>query len=203
MGSPSTKARRRSLRAPAGRLGDQPGGAGGFPLTGWRDRLALLRVSYADAVSANCADSPSTPPNGTNGTIGIGIKAAELPLSTPPSGSQGNCVIPVLPVVEQSAKRGDIARVPVPSAGQQPSHVAGYLNTTRQCPPSWSDSTALPAQGCFCSCCKGQRWWRERDAPKGWRCWMCHPPNHLPSEQTQFVYTGQGTIPDSQRYLTS
>ncbi len=49
-------------------------------MTGWRDRLALLRVSYADAVSANCADSPSTRPNGTNGTIGNGVN----PPVTPP-----------------------------------------------------------------------------------------------------------------------
>lgn len=49
-------------------------------MTGWRDRLASLRVPYADADSANCADSPTTPPNGTNGTIGNGVN----PPVTPP-----------------------------------------------------------------------------------------------------------------------
>ncbi len=29
----------------------------------------------------------------------------------------------------------------------------------------------------------GGRWWREREQPKGWRCWACHPPDHLAPEQ--------------------
>ena len=57
-----------------------------------------------------------------------------------------------------------------------------YMQAALQRPPSWADPTALPSPGCFCNCCKGQRWWRERDAPKGWRCWICHPPDHLPPE---------------------
>jgi hypothetical protein len=48
-----------------------------------------------------------------------------------------------------------------------------------QRPPSWSDLVALPSRGCSCSCCKGQRWWCEREAPKGWRCSTCHPPSHM------------------------
>ena len=47
-------------------------------------------------------------------------------------------------------------------------------------PPSWADPTTPPSRGRFCKCCKGQRWWREREAPKGWRCSTCHPPDHLP-----------------------
>ena len=48
---------------------------------------------------------------------------------------------------------------------------------------------ALPSRGCFCSCCKGQRWWCERDAPKGWRCSTCHPPNDLPAKAVTEIWT--------------
>ncbi len=50
-----------------------------------------------------------------------------------------------------------------------------------QRPPSWADPTALPSRGCCCSCCKGQQWWCEREVPRGWRCSVCYPPDHLPS----------------------
>jgi hypothetical protein len=56
---------------------------------------------------------------------------------------------------------------------------AAYIRAALQRPPSWSDPVALPSRGCFCSCCKGQRWWCECEAPKGWRCSTCHPPSHL------------------------
>ena len=56
------------------------------------------------------------------------------------------------------------------------SPIDGYLNAARQRPPSWSDSAALPSVGAFCSCCRQGRWWCEIIAPKGWRCWQCHPP---------------------------
>lgn len=63
----------------------------------------------------------------------------------------------------------------------QAAMVAGLLIASRRRPPSWADPTALPSRGCFCTCCKGRRWWCEREAPKGWRCRTCHPPDHLPS----------------------
>jgi hypothetical protein len=43
-------------------------------------------------------------------------------------------------------------------------------------PPSWADSAALPSRGCFCSCCRSRQWWGDA---RGWRCWTCHPPDHL------------------------
>ena len=46
---------------------------------------------------------------------------------------------------------------------------AGLHVAARGRPPSWADPTGLPSHGCFCTCCKGQRWWRECEAPKGWR----------------------------------
>ena len=62
---------------------------------------------------------------------------------------------------------------------QQAQMVRGLLDTARQRPPSWVDAAATPSAGCRCSCCRGQRWWCEREAPKGWRCGTCHPPLHL------------------------
>jgi hypothetical protein len=50
-------------------------------------------------------------------------------------------------------------------------------------PPSWSDLTAQPTNGCLCSCCGNRRWWWcEAVAAKAWRCWTCHPPDHLNSD---------------------
>ena len=63
---------------------------------------------------------------------------------------------------------------------RKPPWSPGFIASRRRS-PSWADPTALPSPGCFCTCCKGQRWWCEREAPKGWRCRTCHPPDHLPS----------------------
>jgi hypothetical protein len=65
----------------------------------------------------------------------------------------------------------------------------GYLRAALQRPPSWADPAALPSRGFFCSCCQRQRWWREREAPKGWRCSICHPPDHLPADAVMELTT--------------
>ena len=46
-------------------------------------------------------------------------------------------------------------------------------------PPAWA-SLDPPPQGAWCLACRGGRFWREREAPRGWRCASCHPPGHLP-----------------------
>jgi len=43
-------------------------------------------------------------------------------------------------------------------------------------PASWADVADTPHPGDWCGCCRGQRWWREREEPRGWRCLACHPP---------------------------
>ena len=45
-------------------------------------------------------------------------------------------------------------------------------------PPSWA-SLDPPPQGAWCLVCRGGRFWREREAPRGWRCASCRPPIHL------------------------
>ena len=52
----------------------------------------------------------------------------------------------------------------------------GLRRAAMQKPPSWSDPAAVPSHGCWCSCCRGVRWWAETIDPKGWRCRTCHPP---------------------------
>jgi hypothetical protein len=56
-------------------------------------------------------------------------------------------------------------------------------------PPSWADPAELPLHGSWCRCCRGSRWWSERKVPRGWRCWTCHPPDHLPVDATRTVHT--------------
>lgn len=74
-------------------------------------------------------------------------------------------------------------------SGAQARRVARLQVAVHRRPPSWSDPAALPSVGCSCNCCRGQRWWCEREAPKGWRCWTCHPPDHLPSSAIHEVLT--------------
>jgi hypothetical protein len=79
--------------------------------------------------------------------------------------------IPALP--ERKTKAGQ------PRDFAQAATVPGLFQPARRLPPSWADPAALPSRGSFCSCCHGQRWWCEREAPNGWRCSVCHPPDQL------------------------
>ncbi len=61
-------------------------------------------------------------------------------------------------------------------------------------PPSWPDPADLPRPGEWCTCCSrftraGRRWWREAEAPSGWRCWTCHPPDGRPTTAVVEVRT--------------
>jgi hypothetical protein len=61
--------------------------------------------------------------------------------------------------------------------------LAGPPSLQRQ--PSWADSEQRPPPGTWCTACRGQRWWTERQQPKGWRCMTCHPPVHLTPESVE------------------
>ena len=60
--------------------------------------------------------------------------------------------------------------------------VAGLMRAALMRPPSWADTTTGPTPGAWCGGCSrhyaeaGGRWWREAEAPKGWRCATCYPP---------------------------
>jgi hypothetical protein len=66
---------------------------------------------------------------------------------------------------------------------------SGHLGAALRRPPSWADPAAPPSRGCFCSCCKGRRWWRECEVPKGWRCSACHPRDQFPADAVMEVTT--------------
>lgn len=75
--------------------------------------------------------------------------------------------------------------------------VRGLLATAMQRPPSWSDTASIPSLGCWCSCCRGQRWWTEREGPKGWRCGACHPPAHLSADDVRWAAAVVPSIKES------
>ena len=61
-------------------------------------------------------------------------------------------------------------------------------------PVSWPNPAATPPPGAWCSCCgrherQGGQWWRELEAPTGWRCYTCHPPLHLDENAVWVVRT--------------
>lgn len=62
------------------------------------------------------------------------------------------------------------------------------LSDASQQPPSWWRAKAHhPTSGATCACCDGQRWWSTDE--RGWRCWTCHPPDHLPANAIKKVKT--------------
>jgi hypothetical protein len=72
----------------------------------------------------------------------------------------------------------------------------GLLRGALMRPASWTERPDChPAPGAWCGCCGrsppayGGRWWQEREAPKGWRCFTCHPPDHLKPENVREVET--------------
>jgi hypothetical protein len=65
------------------------------------------------------------------------------------------------------------------SAHSKPPHI----------PCAWSYPAFEPAKGDWCSCCRGQRFWRKAEQPTGWCCRTCHPPDHLDAEQIIEVRT--------------
>jgi hypothetical protein len=77
---------------------------------------------------------------------------------------------------------------PVVPEAEHRAHLAALRLSGMQRPPAWSDVASVPPGGAWCGCCGccgrhtpsgGGRWWRERVKPSGWRCWTCHPPDHL------------------------
>jgi hypothetical protein len=88
-----------------------------------------------------------------------------------------------LDIVEVWEGETDLPAAP----GDEHQHATGgLLRAALMRPASWTERPdCRPAPGAWCGCCGrippayGGRWWQEREAPKGWRCWTCHPPDHL------------------------
>jgi hypothetical protein len=57
----------------------------------------------------------------------------------------------------------------------------------RHLPSWWRADEHQPAADASCSCCFGVHWW-TRDG-RGWCCWTCHPPDHLPATAVMEVTT--------------
>jgi hypothetical protein len=60
-------------------------------------------------------------------------------------------------------------------------HLRQLQDAALQRPPSWPGADRMPTPGAWCSCCRGSRWWREREHASGWCCSACHPADHLPA----------------------
>jgi hypothetical protein len=76
----------------------------------------------------------------------------------------------------------------------------GLLTGAHMRPPAWDGDA--PPRGAWCSCCgrhapqAGGRWWEPRrprsdgtGTGPGWRCWTCHPPDHLSAADVREVRT--------------
>jgi hypothetical protein len=92
---------------------------------------------------------------------------------------------------ESMAKRADFCPFQ-PAIPASPAFPGGNENLMR--PVSWPNPAATPPPGAWCSCCgrherQGGQWWRELEAPTGWRCYTCHPPLHLDENAVWVVRT--------------
>lgn len=56
-------------------------------------------------------------------------------------------------------------------------------------PPSWASTSPEPTAGAMCRNCRGRHWWTEASEAKGWRCCICHPADHLPTDRRRTVRT--------------
>ena len=188
--------------------GTDPGTSGGAPSLKALARLALARDSKRDASAlippvpfppfrdvAAVPDCPTVPIPDT-GTAG-----------QPASGTYGGGTsggAPSLKALARLALARDSKRdasVSIPPVPFPPSVAAVTPGETQlghwsqlggfglRRPPSWSDATVLPSNGCLCSCCRNRRWWCELRNPSGWRCWTCHPPDHLSAEGVKEIRT--------------
>jgi hypothetical protein len=149
-------------------------------LDAWREAMEAQDV----AAVASGAASVATPDLSANSTM--------LPLVAPVTSASGD-----------KGESWDAAEVwegqtDLPAAPEEEHQQAtgGMLRAALMRPASWTERPdCRPAPGAWCGCCGrtppayGGRWWQEREAPKGWRCWTCHPPDHLKPQDVREVAT--------------
>ena len=68
----------------------------------------------------------------------------------------------------------------------------GPITGVEMRPPTWSNPLLRPRTGWLCRCCGGRRWWTEPRKPKGWRCCLCAPGDHLDLSERLELNTGRG-----------
>jgi hypothetical protein len=139
--------------------------------------------------------SPPGPPDDAFGGAPAG--AAGPGRLEPGSGVDGLTACP-LHIFEPHGGEAQSERVAIAAPGNRgapvsladcPGEFAGSRAAGSQRPPAWPEPAGPPPLGAWCFCCGGRRWWRERQEPRGWRCWTCHPPDHLAPEQVDDART--------------
>jgi hypothetical protein len=133
----------------------------------WRKAMEAESVASASSGAASVA-TPELPVNSTL------LPPVATVAST--SGDEGES----LDVVEVWEGETDLPAAP---DEEHQRATGGLLRAALMRPASWSERPdCRPAPGAWCGCCGrspptyGGRWWQEREAPKGWRCFTCIPP---------------------------
>lgn len=141
-------------------------------MSGWRNRLAraerpadLLAQSALLAEGEKGRGTPSSPPIGTNGAIGIGEKHDKAEREA---------------LAEHYRRPAD----PAPYTPERADPLRDGLLSYSLARLPGGAPMPQPPPGAWCRCCgrfdrSGGRWWRPNDEPRGWRCMTCHPPIHL------------------------
>jgi hypothetical protein len=170
-------------------------------------RLALLRAARAEAAAAVSRSHPlggetvRLPTRRASQPVRNASAAAKGTVSPVSVGSQGRETRETAGLdADDEAEREAIQAEPeLPPEGSvererqdraQQRMVRGLVSAGMQRPPAWSDAGAWPTPGCRCARCGSGRWWCEvGEAPRGWRCRTCHPPDHLPADAVREVRT--------------
>jgi hypothetical protein len=154
-------------------------GGGGLSLTPLRASLRSISTVTISHPSSRCTGHKA---RGRVASVASAADAVATPAELQPSA----IVTSVASVADANGQgctvsgAGEEDGAPVPPPLPAP---PGWLGMRYQ--PSWTEVAREAPPGAWCGCCgrhepqAGGRWWRERVAPSGWRCWTCHPPLHL------------------------
>lgn len=172
----------------------------------WAARLA--RASEARSSTVDSADSVLSPQKaliGSIGTIGKGVFSEKTSANDAairvPCARCGTLSRPFLAIINPDLWQCDaclpadpndqayeaIERQAIIAEGRPAESVLIAM------PVSWADATLIPTAGARCRNCAGNRWWCERDQPKGWRCSTCYPGDHLPVDRRRDVATSENS----------
>ena len=148
----------------------------------WAARLATLsEPKHPNVDSADSADSPKIRSNGTIGTNGI----EEFSCNAPQSAAIQNRPNDTNGAID---KGGFHDKRPFADDAEERAAIQAEAVPVRHLRPRTAGQ-GQPQPGDYCGGCRGQLWWTETEAPKGWRCCCCHPPQHLQAGQFRAVAT--------------